>query len=200
MFLLPHLIETRQSKINGLIQVYKLWGKYSLRVDNLTQSGGLVKDIWQKALQAVKQYQPSPVKTCLILGLGGGTAAALVNHFWPQAHITAIELDPVMIKLGKKYLNLNKVQNLTIVQADASRWVIICRQKFDLILVDLYHGHQPPAFVFQTAFLRQLNRLKSPQGVIIFNFLHSLSLPRLDHHFSQIKLIKTPANRLLLVK
>ena len=200
MFLFPKLVEQKQSEINGTIQVYKLWGKYSLRVDNLTQSGGLVKDIWQKALQAIKQYQPSPVKTCLILGLGGGTAAALVNRFWPQALITAIELDPVMIKLGKKYLNLGQVKHLKIINADAFSAIKHLKINFDLILVDLYHGQTIPSQALKPAFLNQLKRLKSPQGVIIFNFLYSLSLPRLDHHFSQIKLIKTPANRLLLVK
>lgn len=199
MFLLPQLVETRQSKVNGQIEVYSFFNHYTLRVNHLTQSGGLVKDIWQKALTQVKN-QNSKVNHCLILGLGGGTAAQLVAQLWPPVQITGIELDPVMIQLGQKYFHLSQVKNLHIIKADATTWVSSVHQKFDLILVDIYTGQTIPPQIYTSTFLKALQRLTTSHGLVIFNFLKKTIIPNLNSHFSQVTRVSTPANHLLLVK
>lgn len=47
-----------------------------------------------------------PHGTLAILGMGAGTAAHLLLHFWPSIEIQGWELDPVVISVGRKYFDL----------------------------------------------------------------------------------------------
>ncbi|MBI2010168.1 MAG: fused MFS/spermidine synthase, partial [Candidatus Chisholmbacteria bacterium] len=172
MFFFPELVETKTSRFNGTIKVYKLFGHYSLSVDNLTQSGGLVKNIWHKALKRITNYKLQ-ITNCLILGLGGGTSADLVNKIWPNARITGIEIDPQMVKLGKKYFSLGNISHLKIITADAfKRIYTLYPIRYSLILVDLYHGKSFPREATTPIFSRHLKRLLKPKGTLIINRLN----------------------------
>ena len=204
MFLLPQLVENCQSKINGDIQVYKFWGKYSIAVGNLTQSGGLVEQIWDKALKAVVRERVAANKI-LILGLGGGTAARLVKKYWPQARITGVDIDPVMVAMGEKYLGL---AGITKIIADATIWLKQNSQQFDGILVDMYVGKNIPEAVTREEFLLSIKRTVTDGGWIVFNRLKTKEMKeenaafrkRLEGVFGRYEIINTPVNELLLVK
>ncbi|OGY15642.1 MAG: hypothetical protein A2784_04485 [Candidatus Chisholmbacteria bacterium RIFCSPHIGHO2_01_FULL_48_12] len=195
----PQRIEVRASRFNGKIEVWRYCSQVSLRVDGLTQSGGLMEEIWGKTMKIVYSQQLS-VNRILILGLGGGTAAKVVKQYWPQVKITGVDIDPVMIELGEKYLGLAGV---TKIIADAVEWVAKSKQKFDGILVDVYQGRRIPKSVTSKAFLESL----SQKGRwVIFNRLKFKGQNnegfkiRLRRIWGQVEIIKTPANELLLVK
>ncbi len=174
MFLIPRFIEKRRSAVNGTIEVYKFLNDYSLRVERLTQSGGLVEEIWGKAMKEVykQQVASNKIGRVLILGLGGGTVARLTARFWPEATMVGVEIDPVMIELGEKYFDLRQLKNLRVVRRDAFEWLGSNRGKFDLILVDLYLGRRVPKRAETRKFLYRLrDRLKTKRGAILFNRL-----------------------------
>src|SRR3990170_5522991 len=100
------VIEKRISPINGRITVARSLGLGTyIQVEGLTQSGGIVGGIWMKTLKKVKS-EKFKIKSCLILGLGGGTAAKIAKSLWPEAEITGVEIDPIMVELGIRYLSL----------------------------------------------------------------------------------------------
>ncbi|MFH1863767.1 MAG: hypothetical protein ABIJ85_02580, partial [bacterium] len=102
------ILEERKSKYNGDIKVVKSlgYGTY-IQVEGLTQSGGVVTDVWRTTL---KKLRTKEIKNCLILGLGGGSAAKLVRKYWPDCKIIGVDIDPVMAELGKKYLGLGQIR------------------------------------------------------------------------------------------
>src|SRR3990167_8603768 len=95
------IIEKRVSPINGRITVARSLGLGTyIQVEGLTQSGGVVENIWKQTLRKVKSKKEegitrSAIKRCLILGLGGGTAAKVIRKLWPEAKITGVEIDPI---------------------------------------------------------------------------------------------------------
>src|SRR3989344_9616764 len=102
------ILEEVTSPINGKIQVVRSLGLGNyIQVEGLTQSGGVVNEVWKTTLWKLKNKRTKELKNCLILGLGGGSAAKLVRKFWTDAKITGIEIDPIMVNLGKKYLKLD---------------------------------------------------------------------------------------------
>lgn len=173
------VLETINSQYNGQIKVDEdLFGKRRLLVGGITQSGPAVENIWQKAMRD-NRYWELEISNCLILGLGAGNAAKIINNYFPDAKITGIEIDPEIVKLGKKYFGLKELKNLKIELKDAFLSVdncinglIHCNSAFDLVLVDLYLGDYFPAQAGETRFLESLNKTLKPNGTVIFNRLY----------------------------
>jgi spermidine synthase len=163
-FLKPKVLEEVESKYSGRIRVVSSLGNRYLATGLLTQSGGLVKDVWDPVL---KKYGRKN-KSWLILGLAGGTIAKIISDRFSPAGITGVEIDPLMIKLGKKYLELGKIPDLEIKNQDAKRYILNNKQRFDYILVDMYLGDRLPDFVYDIKFLKKLRQLGK---LIIFNHL-----------------------------
>lgn len=51
-----------------------------------------------------------PHGTLGILGMGAGTTAHLLLHFWPSIEIQGWELDPTVISVGRKYFDLLQLE------------------------------------------------------------------------------------------
>lgn len=151
----PKVIEEFKSKYSGQIQVKQDGPHKYVSVGNLTQSGGLVKEVWQPV---IKKYGKKG-KCWLILGLAAGTVAKLI----PQPFkIIGVEIDPLMLKIGRQYFDLDQVPNLKILNIDAKDYLLKTQDRFDFVLVDLYLGDQCPDFVYTKRFLGQLKKLGLP--------------------------------------
>ena len=204
-------IQKTDSSISGKIQVVSFFGQPRIIVNNMIQSGGMVERIWKKGIEKILRYKDIKILRVLILGLGGGTVAKLINQKFPQAKITGIEIDPVMIKLGKKYFGLNKIKNLKIIQADAVhprggfRLLGGEKIKYDLIIVDLYIGDKIPKKSESVKILKKLKKILSKNGLIIFNRLfykeHRIMtesfIKKLDKYFENIELVRAWSNLLV---
>ena len=128
------ILETRRSKYNGDVKVLKIWGMGTyIQCNGLTQSGGIVEQIWKSTLKKIKSNDFNKI---LILGLGGGTLAKLLRKKYPNAKITGVEIDPIMIELGKKYLRLDDF-NVDIKIQDADSFKL---KGYDLVIIDTYLG------------------------------------------------------------
>ena len=168
------VLEEVDSPINGHIQVIKdlVWG-IQIKIGGLTQSGGVVKSVWKTTLRYLlsKGFVP---KKCLILGLGGGSAAQLVRNFWKESEIVGVDVDPIIVQLGKKYLKLDAVLAKMVIDDGLS----FCRSSlekgviYDLILVDMYVGDKYPQKFESIDFVKLVEKLLSPKGVVIFNRLY----------------------------
>lgn len=205
------VLERVESKINGEIEVREnILGEKWLLARGITQSGRSIEKSWQKAIKKVFSFQPAraggfSVKSCLILGTGAGSAAKVIHNFFPEAKITGIEIDPIMIKMGKKYFNLSTVKNLEIKICDAISLVTNHQSlvaSFDLILVDLYLGDEVPEKAKSEKFIKGVKKCFSPSGRAIFNRLYygrkkkeaNEFGSRLEKIFSQVKEVHSPSN------
>jgi len=158
-------LEERKSKYNGDIKVIRSlgFGTY-IQVNNLTQSGGVVENIWNQTLKKVHKSLVTNHQS-LILGLGGGTVAKLIRKYWPKSKIIGVEIDPVMVELGTRYLALD-TSKTKIVISDAYDF---CETSaYDLVIVDIYCGDVFPKKFEQEEFLKKLTKNK----LIIFNRLY----------------------------
>lgn len=130
------ILEERESKYNGHLRVLNTLGMGTyIQSNGLTQSGGIVENIWKSTLKQIKDN----CENILILGLGGGTLAKLLRKKYPKAKITGVEIDPIMIELGKKYLDLDKY-NVDIKIIDAFKFLKNNKEKYDLLIIDTYLG------------------------------------------------------------
>jgi len=169
------ILEKIDSKINGEIEIREdIFGKRRLLAGGISQSGHLVEKLWESAIKKVFSFK-FLVKSCLILGLGTGSAAKVIHNYFPKAKILGIEIDPLMIKLGKKYFSLAETKNLDIKIADAIS--IISNQQSaisnqQLRLIDLYLGDKVPKQAETDEFIKNVKNCLSSSGTAIFNRLY----------------------------
>lgn len=205
------VLEEIDSPINGKITVVKslAFGTY-IQVGGLTQSGGILYDVWKKPLKKVAGNDKQ-VARVLILGLGGGTVVKLVRKFWPEAKITAVDLDPTMVELGKKYLGLN-AQDIKVVISDAFSFLAghksVTTYHFDLILIDLYVGFEFPKEFESEKYISLVKTHLANDGMAIFNRLYygderSVAVKfgnKLEKIFSKVDVVYPEANIMFICK
>ena len=165
-FFSPQILHRAKSKFSPDLRVSRWLGKNYLYVSGTQQSGPWVDKIWTKALVGLHGYQK-----ILVLGLGVGNLAGIINNIFPAASITGVEIDPDIVKIGKKYFNLDNISNLKIEICDAFNLIKKTKIKYDLIFVDLFIGENSPEEIESGNFLEILSQTVSKDGLIIFNRL-----------------------------
>lgn len=108
------------------------------------------------------------------MGLGGGGIAKIVRKNWPNVKITGVDIDPVIVDLGKKYLGLRETETEIIIK-DAYEYCAKCKilnTKYDLICVDIYVGNEVPEKFQKEDFLELVLKLLDPEGIAVFNRLY----------------------------
>lgn len=109
---------------------------------------------------------------CLLLGLGLGSVPQLIEERHNRRlQYTCIEYDETVVALAEKYLLYRLTSPCEVIVADAERYVELCRDRFHLIVLDLFVDDKVPAQFDTTSFLKQVRALMAPGGVVISNRL-----------------------------
>jgi spermidine synthase len=161
--------------MGGEAQVTREQGRSLLRVAGVIQSVAVDEhhepDVWDAM---IPERRPA---AALILGMGGGTIAALLTQRFGPLPIVGVEHDPRIVHLARESFGMRALPNVQIVVEDALSFVRQCRATFDLICVDLYTGGKLAHGVLDTSFLRAVSQLLSRDGVITINLWASAYLP-----------------------
>lgn len=196
-FLSGHrVLEEADSPINGKLTVIRefVWGTY-ITAGGLPQSGGLAKQIWERSLKKVQLMKKSDLpKTVLVLGFAGGGIAHIAHNYWPDSKVYGVDIDPLMIDLGKKYLHWEKTGARVWVQ-DADSFIDevangkalsgkyvknshlsdssnVLPETYDLVCVDMYVGDGVPERFNTLSFVKKVNKIVSKNGMAVFNRLY----------------------------
>ena len=110
----------------------------------------------------------------LILGGGDGLAAREVLRDKRVDKVTLVDLDPMMTQLFFMHAELSKLNGaslrdpkITVINADAYRWLERNDRRFDVVIVDFPDpSNYAVGKLYTTAFYRLLSRRLAPGGVI----------------------------------
>jgi|GEM_PF-78973 len=113
------------------------------------------------------------IKRVLILGLGGGSSIPPLRYFFDPQEIVAVEMDEFHLEVARDHFKVTEMGVQTHC-ADAVEWVKnYAGPPFDLVIEDLF----APANITVTRavqanrrWLKQLEGLVTPQGVLVMNF------------------------------
>ncbi|MBL7900894.1 MAG: fused MFS/spermidine synthase [Bacteroidia bacterium] len=168
-YLWPIAIEKKSSEWNPALEVTLYRGHYVLDSENANYSFGLLHKVMQDALLHASVKYQCRFEKVLLLGYGGGSAAQIIHTRWnPQAEITAVEIDPVVIALAQKYFYSERVH---FVCANAAQAIGEDTQTYDLILCDLFRDTEMPAFCTSAVFYQNLKSRLSVGGLFIQNIM-----------------------------
>jgi spermidine synthase len=166
-----HVIEQSSSAVNKVLEVVKIGDRLLLNSANTNYSFGGLHRVFQKVFKKI-DLPARQLQDVLILGFGTGSIVSILREeLGMVCDIVAVEKDPEVIRLGKKYFNTLRYSGIKLIEADAAEYVANATQSFDLIIVDVYVDFEVPELLEQQEFIDNLSHRINPGGMVIFNKL-----------------------------
>jgi spermidine synthase len=169
-YFIPINIYQKKSEINKSLEVTWSNGQLVLDSKNTNYSYGSLQRILRKGLHYIGFERIRKFETILVLGVAGGSVIkTLVDEIKFKGKITGVELDPNVIEIANTYFGLNQIRNLKIINDDAFEFVLKTKEKYDLIIIDIFQDTKMPNFLFEDFFINRINFLLNVNGFILFN-------------------------------
>jgi len=169
-YLIPIKIYQTNSSISKTIEVTWANGELVLDSKNTNYSYGSLQRILRKGLKNIGFERITHMEHILVLGVAGGSVIkTLVEEVKFEGKITGVEIDPQIIKIANEYFKLNEIPNLEIIIDDAFEFVLKTKEKYDLIIIDIFQDTNMPNFLFESFFIKRICFLLKNKGFILFN-------------------------------
>ena len=169
-YFIPINIYQKKSEINKNLEVTWANGQLVLDSENTNYSYGSLQRILRKGLHYIGFERIRGFENVLVLGVAGGSVIkTLVDEIKFSGKITGVELDANVIEIANKYFGLNQIPNLEIVIGDAFEYILKTKEKYDLIIIDIFQDTTMPNFLFEDFFINRINFLLKVNGFILFN-------------------------------
>ncbi len=110
-----------------------------------------------------------PLREVAILGNAGGTTARALGRYYPGARIDGVEIDPVVTRVGRKWLGLGDNPRLVVHDADARPFLRRSERHYDLIVVDAYRQPYVPFYLATREFFHLVRSRLASGGVVALN-------------------------------
>ncbi|HLD24807.1 MAG TPA: fused MFS/spermidine synthase [Patescibacteria group bacterium] len=168
-YLSPQTVLRTSSRYNRDIRINEERGRQKLLVNGARESGEYIEGLWKFAFS--RFHLPKQAKNVLILGVAGGTVIRMLSQLYPKARITGVDIDEVMINIGKTYFGLNDISQATLVCDDAKNFITKTKERFDAVIVDVFIGPDVPDFVLTEDFQKNVKNILSKTGGVMINYL-----------------------------
>jgi spermidine synthase len=126
---------------------------------------------YTKMLMAALLINPEPANI-LMIGLGGGTVAVALADILPDAHIDAVEIDPAVEEVARKYFGFVEHDRINVTIQDGrvfTKRAALQGKKYDLIILDAFNGDYIPEHLMTREYLEETKSLLSENGVVAAN-------------------------------
>ena len=169
-YIIPFNIFKQKSTISQTLEVTWTDGELVLDSKNTNYSYGSLQRILRKGLKFIGFEKIQTMNQILVLGVAGGSVIkTLVDEIHFEGKITGVEIDKAIIEIANEYFHLDQIQNLEIVIDDAFEFVLKTKDKYDLIIIDVFQDVRMPNFLFEKFFIDRICFLLNSKGFILFN-------------------------------
>jgi spermidine synthase len=169
-YFIPIKIFKVNSSLSKSIEVTWANGELVLDSENTNYSYGSLQRILRKGLKHIGFEKITTMDHVLVLGVAGGSVVkTLVDEINFKGKITGVEIDPGIIAIANEYFKLNEIQNLEIIIDDAFEFVLKTKDRYDLIIIDVFQDTTMPNFLFEQFFVNRICFLLKSKGIVLFN-------------------------------
>jgi spermidine synthase len=118
-----------------------------------------------------------------ILGNAGGTTARALGHFFPDTRVDAVEIDPDLTELGRRWFDLRNTR-MRVHHEDARPFLRRSAERYDAIMVDVYRQPYIPFYLATREFFELARDRLRPGGSVIVNVGHPAGQDELERVLS----------------
>ena len=169
-YFIPINVFQQKSNVSQTLEVTWINGELVLDSKNTNYSYGSLQRILRKGLKFIGFERIKTMDHILVLGVAGGSVIkTLVDEINFEGKITGVEIDNSVITIANEYFHLDQIKNLEIIIDDAFEFVLKTKNKYDVVIIDVFQDTKMPNFLFETFFINRICYLLQPKGFILFN-------------------------------
>jgi spermidine synthase len=169
-YIIPIKIFKKKSARSRIIEVTWANGELVLDSENTNYSYGSLQRILRYGLRNIGYQNIVEMEHILVLGVAGGSVIkTLVDEVQYKGKITGVEIDPDIIAIANQYFKLSTIKQLEIVIDDAFEFVLRTKDKYNLIIIDIFEDIKMPNFLFESYFSNHVCSLLKKDGYVLFN-------------------------------
>ncbi|WP_343625713.1 fused MFS/spermidine synthase [Flavobacterium lindanitolerans] len=169
-YLLPINVYKQHSSVSKNLEVTWANGELVLDSKNTNYSYGSLQRILRIGLESIGFETVLKTEHILVLGVAGGSVIkTLSEEIGFKGRITGVEIDSEVLQIANSYFGLDKIPNLEIIVDDAAKYVLKDKNKYGIIIVDIFQDTTMPDFLFEDSFQKQICELLDKKGIILFN-------------------------------
>jgi hypothetical protein len=117
---------------------------------------------------APSAQQATQVQSLALVGLAAGTIAKQYNAVYPNIPIDGVEIDPVIVDVGRQWFDMNE-PNLNVIVGDG-RWALThSAKRYSVIGLDAYRLPYIPWHLTTLEFFTETRRRLTDDGVLVIN-------------------------------
>ncbi len=169
-YFIPVNVYKKNSAVSKSLEVTWNNGQLVLDSKNTNYSYGSLQRILRKGLKYIGFERIRGFENVLVLGVAGGSVIkTLIDEIKFNGKIIGVEIDEKVIEIATHYFGLDAIPNLELVIDDAFEFVLKTKEKYDLIIIDIFQDTTMPNFLFEDFFINRINSLLNLNGFILFN-------------------------------
>jgi len=148
-------------------------------IQNTVASDGRSLSFYTYALEALAyRYRPR-IGSALVLGLGAGVVPMRLAA--QGVAVEVVEIDPASLTAAQRYFSFDAARARVHLE-DARTYLKRCARRYELVVVDLFHGDGTPDYLLTRDFFADLRRCLEPGGIAVFNTFADLERPAAYAH------------------
>lgn len=171
-----------RTRFNGLLEVRWINGHKVLDTVNANYSYGSAQRVLKFSLEKIYTDR---IDNILLLGLGGGSIIKTLEEVFDYSgEITAVDIDPDIIRIAAEEFGICPGEKIKIVCADAFEYIKMDPALYDLIVVDLFIDNKVPDQFLSGIFWEYVCGRLREGSHIIFN-----SISHINNNIEPVKVI-----------
>jgi spermidine synthase len=148
-------------------------------VQNTVGSDGRSLSYYTYALEALARAYRPDLRSALVLGLGAGIVPMRLAR--EGVAVETVEIDPASLAAARTYFGFDNAL-VRVHLTDARTHLKRCGRRYDVVVVDLFHGDGTPDYLLTRDFFSDLKRCLEPRGIAVFNTFADLEQPAVYAH------------------
>jgi spermidine synthase len=129
---------------------------------------------YQRYWELAKVFCPN-LKKAAFLGGGAFTMPEAMLDAFPEAEVDVMEIDPTVIKVGRRFFRVDKYPGMNVYASDARHFLARTDKHYDFIFGDAYNGDiRIPSHMVTVEFFGLVKRRLSPDGVYMMHLISAV--------------------------
>lgn len=206
-YLWPVTVFRNGKQGDAFLEILLYKNRFQLATQDALYSDGDQYAPFRLAFKALPDDFLKHTATCLVLGAGLGSVVQILNkHYNKHIAYTIVEINEIILQWALSLLIQQKVQHIQPFREDAAGFVSSCKDRFDLVCIDVFIGRNVPRPFTEKEFLFRCRRLLTARGICIINYMiqdledWQCFRQNVQDTFKQVQVISKRENRILVCR